>query len=101
MKTLEDAFKHTLKDVYYAENALTKALPKVAEAVSTQGGVEALQLRVAEQWIREFGNLAKAGNTLVIPANLSDVASMVALAMKVARKEDVLPTSPVPHAPVR
>jgi hypothetical protein len=37
----------------------------------------------------------------VVPANLSDVASMVALAMKVARKEDVLPTSPVPRAPGR
>jgi len=73
----------------------------VAEAVSHPGGVEALQLRVAEQWVREFGNLAKAGNTLVIPANLSDVASMVALAMKVARQEDVLPTSPVPRAPGR
>jgi len=34
MKTLADAFVHTLQDVYYAENALTKAMPKVAKAVS-------------------------------------------------------------------
>ena len=83
--------------------ATAEGLRKVADAVSQPGGIEALQLRVAEQWVKEFGNIARAGNTLVVPANLSDVASMVALAMKVARKEDVLPTSaprpPVPRPP--
>jgi regulator of protease activity HflC (stomatin/prohibitin superfamily) len=83
--------------------ATAGGLRKVAEAVSQPGGVEALQLRVAEQWVKEFGNLAKHGNTLVVPANLSDVASMVALAMKVARKEDVVPTAaprpPLPRPP--
>ncbi len=78
--------------------ATAEGLRKVAEAVSQPGGVEALQLRVAEQWVREFGNLAKAGNTLVVPANLSDVSSMVALAMKVARRDE-LPTTPVPTRP--
>jgi regulator of protease activity HflC (stomatin/prohibitin superfamily) len=81
--------------------ATAEGLRKVAEAVSVPGGVEALQLRVAEQWVREFGNLAKAGNTLVVPANLSDVSSMVALAMKVARREDVLPTAPAIRPPTR
>ena len=36
MKTLDDVFRHTLKDVYYAEKALTKALPKMAAAVSNK-----------------------------------------------------------------
>ena len=40
-----------------------------------------MQLRVAEQYITQFGNIAKEGNTLVVPANLSDVSSMLALAM--------------------
>ena len=83
--------------------ATAAGLRKVAEAVSQPGGVEALQLRVAGQGVEEFGNLARIGNTLVAPANLSDVASMVALAMKVARKEDVVPTSaprpPTPRPP--
>jgi len=79
--------------------ATAEGLRKVAEAVSQPGGIEALQLRVAEQWVKEFGNLAKAGNTLVVPANLSDVASMVALAMKVARKEDVVSTAGAPRPP--
>ena len=40
-----------------------------------------MQLRVAEQYITQFGNIAKEGNTLVVPASLSDVSSMLALAM--------------------
>jgi len=42
-----------------------------------------MQLRVAEEYIEQFGNLAKAGNTLVVPANLGDVAGMIALATRV------------------
>jgi len=48
MKTLEDAFKHTLKDVYYAETALTKALPKVAKAVSNKALKTAIEDHLEE-----------------------------------------------------
>jgi hypothetical protein len=44
-----------------------------------------MQLRVAEEYIGQFGNLAKAGNTLIVPANLSDVAGMIALATQVVQ----------------
>jgi hypothetical protein len=44
-----------------------------------------MQLRIAEQYIREFGRLAKEGNTFVVPSNLSDIASMVAMATGVAK----------------
>ena len=77
--------------------ATAEGLRKVADAVSQHGGVEALQLRVAEQYVKEFGNLAKAGNTLVVPATLSDVGSMIALAMKVISREG--PPAPRPPAP--
>jgi regulator of protease activity HflC (stomatin/prohibitin superfamily) len=63
--------------------ATAEGLRQVAIAVSTGGGVQAMQLRVAEDYVRQFGNLAKTANTLVVPANLSDVASMIALATKV------------------
>ncbi len=63
--------------------ATAEGLRRVAESVSSQGGREAMQLRVAEEYVRQFGNLARSGNTLVVPANLSDIASMVALATKV------------------
>ena len=55
------------------------------------GGFEAVQLRVAEQYIGQFGELAKKGNTVVLPANVADVGSMIALAMKVVGREPAAP----------
>jgi regulator of protease activity HflC (stomatin/prohibitin superfamily) len=63
--------------------ATAEGLRRVADAMQTQGGMEAVQLRVAEQYIAQFGELAKASTTLVLPANAADVGSMIALAMKV------------------
>jgi regulator of protease activity HflC (stomatin/prohibitin superfamily) len=65
--------------------ATADGLRRVAAALVDRGGAEAMQLRVAEQYIDEFGNLAKAGNTLVVPANLADLASMIALATNVVK----------------
>jgi regulator of protease activity HflC (stomatin/prohibitin superfamily) len=66
--------------------ATAGGIRRVAEAINEPGGFEAVQLRVAEQYIERFGLLAKAGNTLVLPANLSDVGSILALAMNVIQK---------------
>ncbi len=65
--------------------ATAEGLNKVASALVNDGGAEAMQLRVAQQYIDEFGNLAKTSNTLVIPANLSDIASMISLATTIAK----------------
>jgi hypothetical protein len=46
-----------------------------------------MQLRIAEQYVEQFGELAKSANSLVIPANLSDIASMITLATQVTKKE--------------
>ena len=67
--------------------ATADGLRQVASALITDGGSEAMQLRVAQQYIDEFGNLAKAGNTLVVPANLADLTSMIALATNIARNK--------------
>src|SRR5437667_143162 len=64
-------------------DATAEGIRKVAETVRMPGGFEAVQLRVAEQYIGQFGELAKASNTLVLPATVSDVGSMLALAMNV------------------
>ena len=56
-----------------------------AASIEAEGGFEAVQLRVAEQYITQFGQLAKTGNSLIIPTNLADVGSMVALATSVLR----------------
>ena len=61
--------------------ATSDGLRKVAEAIKAPGGYEAVQLRVAEQYVNKFGELAKHGNTFVVPANLADVASIIGTAM--------------------
>jgi len=65
--------------------ATAEGLRRVAASVVAQGGAEAMQLRIAEQYIGEFGNLAKTGNTYVVPANLADLTSMMALATDIAK----------------
>jgi hypothetical protein len=55
------------------------------------GGQEAVQLRVAEQYITKFGELAKATNTLILPATVSDVGSMIAVAMNAMRQTSIAP----------
>jgi len=65
--------------------ATAEGLRRVANAVTDQGGPEAMQLRIAEQYITEFGNLAKTGNTYVVPANLGDLTSMMALATDIVK----------------
>ncbi len=65
--------------------ATANGLSEVGAALVGAGGTEAMQLRVAQQYIGEFGELAKTGNTLVVPANLADLSSMIALATNIAR----------------
>jgi regulator of protease activity HflC (stomatin/prohibitin superfamily) len=67
--------------------ATADGLRQVGIALVGEGGAEAMELRVAQQYIDEFGNIAKAGNTLVVPANLADLSSMIALATNVASKK--------------
>lgn len=68
-------------------SATSEGLRRVAQAINEPGGFEAVQLRVAEQYVAEFGKIAKASSTIVVPSNLGDVASMLAVAMNVIRKE--------------
>ena len=67
--------------------ATAEGIRKVAEAIQKPGGYEAVQLRVAEQYIGQFGALAKESNTIVLPANVADVGSMLTLAMNVIRQQ--------------
>ncbi len=65
--------------------ATAEGIRKVAEAINAEGGVEAVQLRVAEKYVEQFGHIAKTTNTVVLPASLSDVGSMITLAMNVLK----------------
>jgi regulator of protease activity HflC (stomatin/prohibitin superfamily) len=60
--------------------ATAEGLRAVAVSLCAEGGDAAMQLRIAEQYLEQFGQLAQTGNTFVVPANLSDIASMIALA---------------------
>lgn len=75
-------------------NATAEGIRQLGLAIQGAGGQQAVQLRVAEQYISQLGNLAKEGNTLVVPANLTDVASMLALAMNAIR-QGTTPAGPV------
>jgi regulator of protease activity HflC (stomatin/prohibitin superfamily) len=66
--------------------ATAEGLKRVGESLSGRGGIEAMQLRVAEEYVKQFGRLAEdASSTLIVPATLSDVASMVSLATSVIK----------------
>jgi regulator of protease activity HflC (stomatin/prohibitin superfamily) len=68
--------------------ATAEGLKQVGEALAGRGGLEAMQLRIAEAYVKQFGTLAsEASSTLVVPANLSDVASMIALATNVVKNQ--------------
>jgi regulator of protease activity HflC (stomatin/prohibitin superfamily) len=67
--------------------ATAEGIRRVAEAIKLEGGTEAVQLRVAEQYIKEFGKLVEGSTNLVLPANAADVGSMVALAMNVYKSQ--------------
>ncbi|HKY02150.1 MAG TPA: stomatin-like protein [Burkholderiales bacterium] len=64
-------------------DATAAAVSTIAQAIGAPGGAQAANLKVAELYIDAFGKLAKEGNTLIVPSNLSDIASIVSSAMTV------------------
>ena len=69
-------------------DATAEGISKIALAIQNPGGYEAVNLRVAEQYIEQFGNLAKEGNTLILPSDLTDVSSLVATATSVIKQQE-------------
>jgi regulator of protease activity HflC (stomatin/prohibitin superfamily) len=68
--------------------ATAEGLRRVGEALSGRGGIEAMQLRVAEEYVKQFGKLAdEASSTLVVPATLTDISSMIAMATSVVKQQ--------------
>jgi regulator of protease activity HflC (stomatin/prohibitin superfamily) len=68
------------KEIELVAIATSEGIRKIAQAIEEPGGADAVNLRVAEQYIREFGNLAKENNTIILPSTLSDIGGMVAAA---------------------
>ena len=68
--------------------ANAKAIKQVAEAINSPGGLSAVNLKVAEQYVAAFANLARTNNTLIVPSNLSDLAGLVATATNVFKAQE-------------
>ncbi|MCP1383036.1 paraslipin [Runella sp. CRIBMP] len=68
-------------------DATAESIRVVAAAIQEKGGMDAVQLKVAEQMVQQFGNLAKSTNTMILPANFGDMASMIAAAMSVVKQQ--------------
>ena len=68
--------------------ATAEALRQIAEATRAPGGMDAVNLKVAEQYVQAFAQLAKEGNTILLPSNMNDMGSMIASAMSIMRKTD-------------
>jgi regulator of protease activity HflC (stomatin/prohibitin superfamily) len=68
-------------------DATAKAVRQVGEAIREPGGIEAVNLKVAERYVDAFGQLARANNTLIVPSNLADVSSLISAAMTVVKAQ--------------
>ncbi|HAF45915.1 MAG: stomatin-like protein [Sideroxyarcus sp.] len=68
-------------------SATAQAIQQVALAIQSPGGMDAVNLKVAEKYVEAFGNVAKEGNTLILPGNLAEMGSMVAAAMSIVKTQ--------------
>ncbi len=68
-------------------SATAQAIQQVAQAIQSPGGMEAVNLKVAEKYVEAFGNVAKEGNTLILPGNLAEMGGMVATAMSIVKAQ--------------
>jgi len=65
--------------------ATAEGLRRVGQSLSQEGGVQAMQLRIGEEYVKQFGKLAQESNTLVVPANLTDLSSIIAMATSISK----------------
>ena len=66
------------REIELLAQATAQGIALIAQAINTPGGKDAVSLRVAEQYVTEFGRLAQHTNTMIIPSNLGDIGGMVA-----------------------
>jgi regulator of protease activity HflC (stomatin/prohibitin superfamily) len=75
------------REIERVAEATSAGLIRIAEAINKEGGLNAVNLRIAEQYISEFGNLAKTNNSLIVPTNFADIAGLIASAMTVVKDQ--------------
>jgi len=83
-KRINEAEGRAIEILKVAE-ATANGIREIASAINEKGGVNAVNLRIAEQYLDEFGKLAKTNNSIIIPSNLSDIAGMIKAASSVIK----------------
>jgi len=91
------------QEIELIANATALGISQIAKAIEMPGGKDAVNLRIAEQYIREFGHIAQKTNTMIIPSNMSDIGGMVAALGSVLERSRGIgeSTSPVVPPPLR
>jgi regulator of protease activity HflC (stomatin/prohibitin superfamily) len=92
MKRINEA-EGRAQEILKVAEATAEGIHKVAEALKIKGGHDAANLDVAKKYLDQFGKLAKENNTMILPGNLTDVASMVATAMSTLKQTRKQPTA--------
>ena len=69
--------------------ATAKGITEIAKSINGEGGMNAVNLRIAEQYLNEFGKLAKVNNTMIVPADLSDIAGVITSITSVLNKAKI------------
>ena len=90
----------TASEIEMVAVATAKGITEIAKSINAEGGMNAVNLRVAEQYLNEFGKLAKTNNTMIVPADLSDIAGVISSITSVLSKTG-LPVTVVPTEPKR
>ena len=76
------------KEILLVAEAQAEGIRKVAEALSGKGGVESVNMQLAQQYLAQFGNLAKTNNTMIIPSDLANVAGVIKACTSIVKQVD-------------
>lgn len=83
----------TASEIEMVAFATAKGIVEIAKSINAEGGMNAVNLRIAEQYLNEFGKLAKTNNSMIVPADLSDIAGVLSSITNVIGKSNLeLPT---------
>ena len=77
------------KEILLVAEAQAAGIRKVAEAIGEKGGLESVNMQLAQQYLNQFGNLAKTNNTMIIPSDLANVAGVLKACTNIVKKVDV------------
>ena len=77
------------KEILLVAEAQATGIRKVAEALAEKGGIESVNMQLAQQYLQQFGNLAKTNNTMIIPSDLANVAGVLKACTSIVKRVDV------------